>query len=435
MPHSQDTLFDVTFVFGHEREQRQTCWLGLSWRRKMGGGVSALSTDDVAKLAANRGLSSHARRIADYKVDGAKIAEWAEDDDVDIVEQLEDLGVTDRQTRRAVIEAVKPTRSLSPSPSWSTPVRQEVLPSDGGASFPGKHASFLKLIDGAEPWVLNCVELQGWLGAEANCPEPLVRALSGADGVALFTKCCSNSTTPSIHSDVLGQELTQHKGVVEAHVKQLHRRLTTKHGMGYVAQLWSALDENGAAHRLLAQYAWRERLGEGTFNEVRRESRTTDYATTNSGMHFLNRSQVHKVTRRSDGTACAVSIVHKGKGDKANRELKVLHSLRSKFVVQLLEWATVGNDVLLVVEFLEGKALTDEIEIGVGVKDEIVLWRWAEGIMQGVVTFHSQNIAHHNIRPSNVSRVSPLSAVAPAGPCHRPRRRRLPPRIETEAYQ
>jgi serine/threonine protein kinase len=151
-------------------------------------------------------------------------------------------------------------------------------------------------------------------------------------------------------------------------------------------------------------------------------------------MHFLNRSQVHKVTRRSDGAACAVSIVRKGKGDKTNRELKVLHSLRSEFVVQLLEWATVGNDVLLVVEFLEGKVLTDEIAIGVGVEDEIVLWRWAEGIMQGVVSFHSQNIAHHNIRPSNVSRVSPLSAVAPAGPCHRPRRRRLPPRNETEAY-
>ena len=230
----------------------------------MGAGVSSMSQAQIAELATSTGLSEETKRIAESKVSGVKLAEWRKDDDLAIIEQLEDIGITSRHDRRAVLAAIKREAGGKTSASGPTPEQR---------------ARFLRAAQGVTPWVLGVTELQGWLKSDSELPDALARALAGADGPALFTTCgLQTSKLPLINSDMSGKELKQHEGVTHAHVKKLQTKLTTNHGLGYIFRLWRACGEDDTAYKVMSQYAWQERLGEGAFGEVRRERRRPCYS-------------------------------------------------------------------------------------------------------------------------------------------------------------
>ena len=120
---------------------------------------------------------------------------------------------------------------------------------------------------------------------------------------------------------------------------------------------------------------------------------------------LLTGPQVHKASRRADGTSFAIKIVQSAEQDfgGAIQEVRLLRELRSDFVVQLFDWTTLDDEVVvLVTEYCEGGELKDKIQPGEGIEDEILLWRWAEEMVQGIVYIHSQNIIHRDIKPANV---------------------------------
>ena len=129
------------------------------------------------------------------------------------------------------------------------------------------------------------------------------------------------------------------------------------------------------------------------------------------------------VVKKADwlGTTVAVKeiVVRRMKLARSmiERELKVHSAVRHPNILQLLAYATIGNKLLLVTEFIDGKNLDDILFVDediadVDTADEDTVQAWnistklivATKIIQAVAYLHNQKpaIIHRDIKPENV---------------------------------
>jgi serine/threonine protein kinase len=86
---------------------------------------------------------------------------------------------------------------------------------------------------------------------------------------------------------------------------------------------------------------------------------------------------------------------------RAIREIELLHGLRHPNIVSLLDYAIDSDDILMVLEHLEGGTLRKYVDL-FGAMDVLQSGRVMDQVLQALIAIHEQGIVHRDVTPKNV---------------------------------
>ena len=120
--------------------------------------------------------------------------------------------------------------------------------------------------------------------------------------------------------------------------------------------------------------------------------------------------EVYRATNRVSGREIAIKILKKEFAQDEQftnlmkREASVLHEVVDPAVVRyydLLESDLHGGFLFIVMEFIEGQSLADEMK-SKGPVDEATLLQVAERVLKGLMAAHAKNAFHRDLSPDNI---------------------------------
>ena len=120
--------------------------------------------------------------------------------------------------------------------------------------------------------------------------------------------------------------------------------------------------------------------------------------------------EVYRATNRVSGREIAIKILkrefaqNEQFADLMKREASVLHELVTDSVVRyydLLESDMHGGFLFIVMEFIHGHSLNDDVKSGNPMSQDVVL-QVAHRVLLGLHAAHSQNLFHRDLSPDNI---------------------------------
>ena len=145
----------------------------------------------------------------------------------------------------------------------------------------------------------------------------------------------------------------------------------------------STFTEGKENKSILASYAIKKDLGEGTFGKVK------------LGQHLATKEKVAiKILEKE-------KIVDEGDRERISREIQILKILRHPSIIQLYEIIEDDSKLYLVTEYANGGELFDYIVAHQKLK-EVEASRLFQQIIDGVEYIHKLNIVHRDLKPENL---------------------------------
>ena len=352
--------------------------------------LATASAADVALAIASLGeaYKNYAKAARDNGISGEVLLGVGDDEDGAIQECLTVMRVDSSFHRRLLVRLFRKWReddhkAANPEPESqeAEPLASVYIPTARAAfEMPSISAEAAKKMRECADGTLWCLDAAGVKSQLAHL-EGAATAIDGLDGLGLL----------SLPPPVLMQRLVE-ANAPQAQIDQTFRFLD-KAGAEFYRIVLEGLRAAGHGVFALADLQWRAFVAEGSFGRV--------HITSHRFSHDAVCVKLIATTPEQEPYSFAHPRAQRQARDEAQAEVEQMMRVKSRFCVQVYQYALVGDVLCVQMAYYKGGTLSELLSKHAR-PSEPLLRKWFLQLATGVADLHAKRICHRDLKGDNI---------------------------------